>query len=121
MKKSQLRNIIRESIKELITEQTLNPDAYSLMLSFMGFSTFDSAWTGPNSPCNPNTPAGPQYGMKDYLINFFNTGLVGPSGNNVFFSGVQGQPCQAISGLISTLQQQIANSPNPNNQVTQRR
>ena len=69
MKKSQLRNIIKESIKELMTEQTVL--GKPIMSSFI-------------SDCNPNTPG---YGSSRRMIVNDNGVLRNPQVGDIYCSG----------------------------------
>ena len=105
MKKSQLRNIIRESIKELITEQSPTPPPNpGAMLS--SYSSFAAGGLQSINDLNSRMPQ-----IRSYIINniFLHQG---PNGGYPFNSSNTDQPCNYLSNKIDNLQNFLANPTN---------
>ena len=111
MKKSQLKTLIRESVKELMTEQLSTINVKELFNSYHDFAQIDYTSSGPGSVfdiqgCNMQT------NTKGFIIGIL--GTQGPAGNYIFNSVTNNpsQPCQYLQNRITAMQGNINNSPN---------
>jgi len=108
MKKSQLRNIIRESINQLMTEQSSANPPPNLGAMLNSYVSFAAGGLQSINNLNSYMPY-----IRSYIIEtiFLHQG---PQGNYPFNSSNTNQPCSYINLKIDNLQNWLAQNPNGN-------